>query len=311
MIMNFKISNGVDDNFLKLKSFYKRTSFIVGIIIILLFIIILFLSAPRNFPQGKIINIEQGASLLSISKDLKENQIIRSRIVFEAFAIIFGGEKHMVTGDYLFENRQPVFKIAERILKGEFYLAPVKVTIPEGFDIDQIADIFSTKLKSFNKENFLLEAQSKEGYLFPDTYLFLTTANEKDVLKYMNDNFDKKIKSVQVEIDASSRTEKEIIIMASIIEREAKGDADRAIISGILWNRISKNMPLQVDAEMWTYKNKGLPESPICNPGIEAIKASIDPIKSSYLYYLHDKNGDIHYAKTFEEHKRNKLKYLK
>ena len=99
--------------------------------------------------------------------------------------------------------------------------------------------------------------------------------------------------------------------MASIIEREAKGDSDRGYISGILWNRINKNMPLQVDAALKTYKTKGLPEQPICNPGLEAIKAAIHPVLSNYLYYLHDKNGVIHYAKTFEEHKKNKLKYLK
>jgi len=283
----------------------------ICLIIVLILGYFLFFSAPRNFPVGKIINIGYGSSLRSISKDFKENQIIRSRIAFEAFAIIFGGEKHMVTGDYLFENKEPVFKVAMRISNGEFHLAPVKVTIPEGFDVNQIADAFSSKLTSFNKEKFLLEAKPKEGYLFPDTYFFLTTATEEDAIKYMSDNFDKKIESIQSEISSSNKTEKEIIIMASIIEREAKGDADRAIISGILWNRISKKMPLQVDAEMWTYKNKGLPENPICNPGIEAIKASIYPVKSSFLYYLHDKDGVIHYAKSFTEHKQNIIKYLK
>ena len=99
--------------------------------------------------------------------------------------------------------------------------------------------------------------------------------------------------------------------MASIIEREAKGDIDRGIISGILWKRISLGMPLQVDAVPDTYKTKGLPESPIGNPGLESIKVAIYPQKSSYLYYLHDKNGVAHYAKTFSEHDNNINKYLK
>ena len=99
--------------------------------------------------------------------------------------------------------------------------------------------------------------------------------------------------------------------MASIIERESKGDVDRGYISGILWRRISLGMPLQVDSDLDTYKNKGLPDAPICSPGLKSIEAAIHPKESSYLYYLHDKEGNIHYARTFEEHKLNKIKYLK
>lgn len=155
-----------------------------------------------------------------------------------------------------------------------------------------------------------MEAQNKEGYLFPDTYFFFDTSSEKDVLYSMSNNFKEKIVSIQSEISASAKSEQNIIIMASIIEREAEGNADRTIISGILWNRISKNMPLQVDSAPETYKIKGLPSAPICNPGLKAIEAAMHPVSSSYLYYLHDKNGIIHYAETFAEHKQNKIKYL-
>ena len=127
----------------------------------------------------------------------------------------------------------------------------------------------------------------------------------------MSNNFDKKTFSIFSKIISFGKSESDIVIMASIIEREAKGDSDRGIISGILWNRIRNGMPLQVDAAPETYKTKGLPKNPICNPGLEAIKAAMYPQNSSYFYYLHDKNGVIHYARTFEEHKQNKLKYLK
>ena len=109
----------------------------------------------------------------------------------------------------------------------------------------------------------------------------------------------------------SKRSFEDIIIMASIIEKEAKGDADRAMISGILWKRISIGMPLQVDAAPETYKSRGLTKSAISNPGLEAIKSAIYPQKSPYLYYLHDKNGGIHYAKNFSEHQSNEQKYLR
>ena len=301
-----------EDNLVKKYSFNKRIYFFIASFILFLILIgYLFFSAPLNFPTGKIYNLEQGNSLRILSKNLKEKKIIRSRFLFETFVIIYGGEKHINPGDYLFENKLSVFEIARRVSKGEYHLAPIKITIPEGFDIEQIAEVASLKLVNFNKNNFLVNAKNLEGYLFPDTYFFFSTANDEDVLKYLNDNFKKKIFSIQFEFNKNVRTEKEIIIMASIIEREAKGDADRAIISGILWNRISKNMPLQVDVASETYKIKGLPEAPICNPGLEAIRAALDPVKSSYLYYLHDKDGLIHYARTFEEHKINKSKYLK
>lgn len=295
------------------KSSLPKKSLFYIVILFLLFLILyfVFLHAPRNFPVGTIVNIQSGESLRDISKDFKDKKIISSRTAFETFIIIFGGERHIVVGDYLFENKIPVFEVARRVAKVERNLAPTKITIPEGFTNLEIAEIFSVKLKNFNKDNFLLEAEKDQGYLFPDTYFFFSEDSEKSVLNYMRSNFDKKIKTIQSEIISSGKSEKDIITMASIIEKEAKGDSDREIIAGILWNRISKKMPLQVDADYWTYKNKGLPKSPICNPGLEAIKASIHPVNSNYLYYLHDKNGGIHYAKSFSEHQKNISRYLK
>jgi UPF0755 protein len=281
-----------------------------GVLFLIFFTFLFFLSPPSDFPVGTILKIESGESLRSVSLQLKEEHIIRSRTVFEAFIIIFGREKGVVATDYYFENKLSVYEIAKRISRGEHHIAPVVVTIPEGYDVTQIADTFSSKLPNFNKDKFMPDAKLKEGYLFPDTYFFLRIDNEQDVLKIISANFDKKIAPFLSSISSSGKTEKEVIIMASIIEREAKGNADREAISGILWRRIRIGIPLQVDAAPETYKAKGLPKSPICNPGVEAIKAAIDTQSSPYLYYLHDKNGNIHYAKTFAEHQANIAKYL-
>ncbi len=293
--------------------FSSKNSFlyILGILFFLLIFNSLFFNAPRYFPIGDIVNIQEGSSLHRISKYLKDEKIIGSRMAFEAFVIMFGGEKHIVLGDYLFEKKMPVFDIASRLTHGYHNLAPVKVTIPEGSNNKEIADIFGTKLLKFNKIKFLTEIKDKEGYLFPDTYFFSTTDTEKEVIKVMKDNFNKKVPLVFSTINISDVKKKDIIIMASIIEREAEGDNDRAIISGILWKRFKKGMLLQVDAVPETYKTKGLPKNPISNPGLEAIEASIHPKVSSYFFYLHDKAGVAHYAVTFNEHVSNKLKYLK
>lgn len=270
-----------------------------------------FFSVPDNFPAGTIINIEQGINLHSVSLELKREHIIRSRTAFEAFVIIYGGERHLISADYLFEDREPVYLVARRLIRGESHLAPVKVTIPEGFNIYDIAKTFISRLANFNQDKFLASAKDQEGYLFPDTYFFLTTVDEADVLKAMSNNFLKKITPILPTIISSGKNEKEIIIMASIIEKEAKGDTDRGLISGILWKRLSIGMSLQVDAQPETYKTKGLPQHPISNPGFEAIQAAISPQSSPYLYYLHDKIGHVHFARTFAEHKLNKIKYLK
>ncbi len=270
-----------------------------------------FLSAPSAFPEGSIINIEQGSSLRSVSFKLERAGVIRSRTAFEAFAIMYGGEKRLIPADYFFEESLPVFEVARRVAKGERNLAPLKVTIPEGFTLEEMANAFSFKLTAFDKANFLAQAKFKEGYLFPDTYFFFTTDTEKEVLKLMTENFEKKIKALRPDITATGKSEKDIIIMASIIEKEAKGDEDRGFISGILWNRLKINMALQVDAAPVTYKTRGLPEHPIASPGLESINAAIFPKASKYLYYLHDKQGNIHYASSFDEHKQNISKYLK
>jgi UPF0755 protein len=289
----------------------KNIFYILGVVVFLIFFYILFLSAPSNFPVNSVVKIEAGESLRSVSLQLKQRHLIYSMQIFEAFMIFYGGEKHIISANYLFEKKLPVFEIARRISGGEHHTAPVVLTIPEGFDINQIADTTSSKLENFNKVEFLIKAKDLEGYLFPDTYFFLNNANETNVIKSMSENFNKKITPLLTEIASSGKSEKDIIIMASIIEGESKGDIDRGVISGILWKRIKIGMPLQVDAAPETYKTKGLPKSPIGNPGLRAILASIHPQNSPYLYYLHDKDGNIHYAKTFTEHNQNIKKYLK
>lgn len=304
IVNDFKISN---NNFI-----LKKVLFYFFSLTIILFCFYMFLFvSPKDFGIDKKITIEQGMSLRSISKVLKENDIIRSRVVFETLIIMYGNEKHITPGEYGFKNKVSVFGVVEYFVDKVRNPISIKVTIPEGFNNEDIANLFSSKLKKFNKERFLMNAKSQQGYLFPDTYLFFSIADDEAVFKYMRENFDKKTKIINQDILSSGKSEKDIIIMASLIEREAKGDKDRDIISGILWNRIKKGMPLQVDAYMETYKKKGLPESPICNPGILSIKSAIHPINSNYLYYIHDKNGEIHFARSFEEHKKNISKYLK
>lgn len=291
----------------------KKKYFIyaLGAVLLLTAFYYLAVSAPRGFPVGTTIEIEKGMSLGSVSRTLKENNLIRSRAAFEFFIIILGAERHIKPAFYFFEDKLPVYSVAWRMGGGRFYMAPTVVTIPEGFTREEIAESFSEKLPNFNKEQFLILSEGKEGFLFPDTYFFLNTDGEKEALEALAENFEKKIESLREEIKKSGHSEQEIITMASIIEGEAKGDLDRNLISGILWKRIKIGMPLQADAAPITYKEKGLPKEPIGNPGLKAIEAALRPETSPYLYYLHDKDGNTYYAKNFAEHRANIQKYLK
>lgn len=266
-----------------------------------------FFSAPGNFPQGIIVSVDSGMTLRNISLQLKNEDVIRSRTVFEALVILYGGDKRLVASDYLLDGRPSVFEIARRMVKGESHLAPIKVVIPEGFDNSQIANAFAVVLPDFNRDTFL--AETKQGYLFPDTYFFFPKADGTDVIKLMSSNFNKKIAPFLPVISSEKKNENDVISMASIIEREATG-GDKKIVSGILWKRLALGMALQVDAAPETYQVTGLPKVPICNPGLNSIQAALNPQVSPYLFYLYDKAGNIHYAKTFTEHKANRLKYL-
>ena len=200
----------------------------------------------------------------------------------------------------------------------------ITLTIPEGYTARQMGELFE-KSELFLKDEFLAIAQKEEGYLFPDTYRFFKKTTPEKVIEKMKKNFEEKTRDLSIS--------HEIIIMASIIEKEVRGQEDRKIISGILWRRIKEGIGLQVDASLNyilgktsakltaddlkvdsqynTYKYRGLPVGPIGNPGLNAILAALNPSKSPYLFYLSDKDGVTRFAKNFEEHKANKLRYLR
>ncbi|OHA79832.1 MAG: hypothetical protein A2747_03380 [Candidatus Yonathbacteria bacterium RIFCSPHIGHO2_01_FULL_44_41] len=291
------------------------------------------LMPPFSFPKDKMITIKKGASLAEVSTLLDKESMVHSKSLFELCAKIVGGKKPIFAGQYLFKEPISACAIAMRIAHGISGIPAVRVTIPEGMSNKEIAAVLGKNIQKFDSAFFLEHAYTQEGLLFPDTYFFSENVTAEEVEKTMIANFNKRIAPWRGEIEMSGHTERDVIIMASILEKEATTEEDKAIVSGILWKRISKGMPLQVDATFMyllgkkssdltsadlqiksaynTYRNKGLPSGPIGNPGIAAIRAAVHPIESAYLYYLSDKDAVMHYAKTFEEHKANKEKYLR
>lgn len=313
-------------------NFVATKKFFWGVLAVLALIVFVFLP-PTNFPAGQTITVGKDASLGEVSYFLREKAVIRSRMMFEFCMISMGGDKHVLAGDYLFKEPINACAVASRIAEGRFGVPAVKITFPEGVSNAQVAEIAVKNLPKFDAKLFVANAQKLEGYLFPETYFFSPSATAEEVIQTMNAQFKKKTETLTLTIEKSGRPLKDIVIMASILEKEARTPEDQALVSGILWKRITKGMALQVDAPFYyllgkesaeltvddlalksaynTYKNRGLTPGPIGNPGLGAIRAALEPTASPYLYYLSDKNGVMHYAKTFEEHKANKVKYLR
>ncbi len=322
---------------LKPKNIYSQNrKSLIYVLFLVLFIFALYTQTsrvPANFPLGKLVTLESGQPLNVLAEHLEHEGVVRSAKALSIIIRLSGGEGNVHAGDYLFHRKQNIFSIARIINTGAFGLEPVRITVPEGVDIYDIATILETKILRFGKEKFIKEALPYEGYLFPDTYFFLPNATEDEIINTMLDNFAQQIEQFEDDIENSGKTLDEIVIMASIVEKEAHIHNDRKLIAGVLWSRLDINMPLQVDAtfiythnkgsseitmeellddanDYNTYKHIGLPPSAISSPSLSALKATIYPTDNPYLFYLADKYGKTYFSKTYEEHMRKRSQYI-
>jgi len=274
--------------------------FIIIFFFLFVFSLILGFCLPKNSQgQEKLFSIKKGENVFQISQNLESQDFIKSQYCFNFYVFISQKQNKLQAGIYFLNPSMNIYEIASKFVSGD--IAVQTVTIPEGFTQKQIEE----------RLGFKLPGQNLEGYLFPDTYQFPIGISGQDVVKKMRENFDKKLTiDFKEEIQRQGKTISDIVIMASLLEKEVKTPEDKETVSGILWKRLSINMPLQVDAAMETYQRRGLPIEPICNPGLESIKAAMRPNNSSYLYYLSASNGQTIFSKTLEEHNMNKLRYL-
>ena len=291
--------------------------------------------APTNFPPTAMISVTQGKGLNAIARELQDKHVVHSQFWLVNFVIFLKHERQIVSGDYYFNRPMNVYQVAKRLTSGDFQVEQIKTTIPEGVTVFDISDIMLKNYPNFDSSKFILLAKNKEGYLFPDTYKFGSNVQPEKVLQVMTDNFNKKIASstVQHAITSFGKPLNEVLTMASILEGEARLTRTRQIVAGILWNRIKLGIPLQVDAAFRyvngktttvltkddlridspynTYIHTGLTPTPISNPGLDSIMTAVTPIQTDYIYFLTDKDGNMHYAKTLDEHAINVNKYLK
>lgn len=226
----------------------------------------------------------------------------------------------------------------------------VKVTIPEGYTNEEIGQALQ-KSGLVTQKDFINETENwtdnnlwflkglpndkhkLDGFLFPATYVFSKNASSKTIINKMLKTFEMKIEPNKNDISKNKLNIRNILITASLVEKEAAKDVDRPKIAGVIYNRLDKKMPLQIDATILyvighkdklynkdlkvkspynTYLNKGLPPSPICNPGIKSINAAINPANTDYIYYvLNSKTNEHIFSKTYAEHIKNVSLYIK
>jgi UPF0755 protein len=280
---------------------------------------LLFIPAP-TFVAPYTVSLTKGESVGSLAAELYSDGALKNVPAFKIVMRLLGGESHLSVGEYYFDRSLSLVELALRFSGKNFGITRTRVTIPEGFRARDIAVRMSEAFHTFTAAQFESLARPYEGYLFPDTYLFFPTVPPEEIVQNMMNTFNEKTKTLQTEALAEGKSWKDVVILASIIEKEASGKDDREIISGILWKRLTNGIALQVDASALyapqnsqydTYKNKGLPPTPIANPGIASLTAALRPHPSNFLYYLHDKQGNVHYASTFKEHEANIQKYLR
>lgn len=286
-----------------------RLFVLLGVVALFMVFYILVLKGPK-LAEPVSIHVSKGDKISVIADSLEEKDIVKSSRLLQSFVAFLGGDGRIKPGDYYFDKAVSLPQVAYRLAKGIHNIDAVKVTFPEGSDNIEMAKILNKKLPNVDITMFSNEISDLQGELFPDTYFFYPLTTFDEIVSILRDTFDKKTQELLAK-GYKDYSKQEILVMASIIEKEANGPEDRNIISGILWKRLEKGMLLQVDAAPITYKEKGLPDKPITNSGLASIRAAINPEESKYLFYLHDKDGNIHLAENFTEHKNNIRKYLR
>lgn len=304
--------------------------------VIFCFMVYVFLLPPFGFaksnPNGVYITVKSGMGTKQVATLLYDNNVISSPVAFVALVSLSQKENRIASGVYLFKSGVNVFEARRRIVSADYGIEPRKITIPEGFTNRQIAERLAANLPSFDKNGFLSLASTSEGYLYPETYFFLPSDTVSVIYKKIRSTFDEETLSLKDDFAKSKNSSRDIVIMASILEREVKSKEDKQMVSGILWNRIKIGMALQVDATLAyerdkdsytlttadlradspynTYTRRGLPPTAISNPGFDSIYAALNPIPNNYVYFLTDREGKVYYARTYEEHLKNKKKYI-
>ncbi len=294
-------------------------------------------SAPKSIALPYTFTIEPGMSVAAITDKAEDEHLVRSSVFLYLLLTLRHDPNNIYAGNYSFTEPRSVYAVARQLGSGAIDDESVRLTIPEGLRISEVAALVNGALPHISIEDYTIAAAGNEGYLYPETYYIPPQFTAADIVALQKQTYDERIEPVRAAITTSGHSEAEIIILASIIEREANDETSMKMVSGIFQNRLDIGMALQADATLEyaldaplnelgtgelaehlrefdspynTYRYAGLPPTPIGNPGLTAIEAALAPTPSEYFYYITGTDGEFYYANTLEEHNSNITHYL-
>lgn len=295
---------------------------------------------PANINDTKTVSfvISKGSPIRETIKQLHDQGLIRDQIAFFLLIKKLGLERSIQAGSFKLSPSMPAEQLAMKLTVGT---EDRWITVLEGWRNEEVLEYLNKEKIGDGKWEMGVEVgkwKMDEGRLFPDTYLVPKDASVDYIHNLLRKTFDKKTADLTNDINKSGLTMDQVLTLASLVEREARTDGNRAMVADVLIKRLKANMALDVDATIqyalgkqpdgkwWkkeltledlkikspynTYRNPGLPPSPICNPSLSSIKAVVYPSGNPYYFYITDKQGVMHYTKTLSEHNVNVAKYL-
>ncbi len=328
-------------------SIWKKLIFFIGLFVLVFFIsFFVDYALGRAVGDGKFVyelDIQPGTGYKKVAKELSRNKLIRSEFYFQFLLKITGNSNKIKQGIYTLNDSLNTSQIINVITTGK--VKTITFTIPEGYTNRQIAEVLVNKKIISDKKNFFdaaenpeiikkynIPATSTEGYLFPETYTIPYNYKPEQIVEMMLKRFFKNLATIEESQNLTPNELHEKIILASIVEREAKKKEEQPIMAGVFLKRLKIKMPLESCATVQylfdkpksrllekdleivspynTYLNKGYPPGPISNPGLPAITAAFRPVESDYLFFLVKPDGSHYFSKTHTEHLEAKKKYI-
>lgn len=300
---------------------------------VLLTTTITYLNAPLQFNTPVTFTIEEGTGVRQVTSQMKELGLVRSETFLYLLLVTRFDPTSVKASTYVIETPLTSAQLARTLVEGDFANDLIRFTHIEGETAEKIAENAAEILPSFDTAVFLSKAIPLEGQLFPDTYFIPETYTADELVALLHNSFTEALLPLQETIANSDLSLEQILILASILEREANSPESMRLVSSVLQNRMKIGMPLQADASIEyildkplseltpedleidspynTYINPGLPPTPIGNPGIEAITATLEPTESSYFYYITADDGQFYFAETYDQHLTNIERYLR
>lgn len=314
---------------------------VIGYVVLVIFFVatitltalITYLNAPGPAQTPVSFTVEEGMGARSTATMLADAEITRSGAFLYMLLVTLFEPTNIKASTYVLDEPLTAVALAQTLVTGDFNNDLIRFTHIEGQTAEQIAATADITLTDFDRQAFLSQALPLEGRLFPDTYFIPVTFTADELVDLLEDSYHEAVEPLQASIEDSFLTEEQVLILASILEREANTPESKRLVSSVLQNRIEIGMPLQADASIEyildkplseltpadleidspynTYLNPGLPPTPIGNPGLTAIEAVLSPAESPYLFYITGDDGVFYYAETYDEHLENINLYLR